>query len=196
MCCSLSSRWDLIVHDEQQLFLRYPPWSCEGGSTGAKMEEEKVSAIRGTSDQPKKLWPQKDKRFSGTVRLKSTPRPKFSVCILGDQQHCDEAKTVDLPHMDTEALKKLNKNKKLVKKLAKKYEEIWCFFGLRITYQADICRFLSTFSQCVQLFFWQKAVRRSMLENNTNGCERWSTCFGGGHSGRDHCTKIFQFFFL
>lgn len=63
--------------------------------------------------------PQKDKRFSGTVRLKSTPRPKFSVCVLGDQQHCDEAKAVDIPHMDIEALKKLNKNKKLVKKLGR-----------------------------------------------------------------------------
>uniref|UniRef100_A0A8C8HQ10 Ribosomal protein n=1 Tax=Oncorhynchus tshawytscha TaxID=74940 RepID=A0A8C8HQ10_ONCTS len=62
--------------------------------------------------------PQKDKRFSGTVRLKTTPRPKFSVCILGDQQHCDEAKAAELPHMDIEALKKLNKNKKMVKKLA------------------------------------------------------------------------------
>ncbi|KAK2851338.1 hypothetical protein Q5P01_007614 [Channa striata] len=66
--------------------------------------------------------PQKDKRFSGTVRLKTLPRPKFSVCVLGDQQHCDEAKAADLPHMDIEALKKLNKNKKLVKKLAKKYD--------------------------------------------------------------------------
>ncbi|KAJ8373282.1 hypothetical protein AAFF_G00266930 [Aldrovandia affinis] len=66
--------------------------------------------------------PQKDKRFSGTVRLKTTPRPKFSVCVLGDQQHCDEAKAAELPHMDIEALKKLNKNKKLVKKLAKKYD--------------------------------------------------------------------------
>ncbi|KAM7322394.1 hypothetical protein ACRRTK_017899 [Alexandromys fortis] len=47
---------------------------------------------------------------------------QFSVCVLGDQQHCDEAKAVDIPHMDTEALKKLNKNKKLVKKLAKKYD--------------------------------------------------------------------------
>ena len=37
-------------------------------------------------------------------------------------QHCDEAKAVDIPHMDIEALKKLNKNKKLVKKLAKKYD--------------------------------------------------------------------------
>ncbi|KAB0369415.1 hypothetical protein FD755_019420 [Muntiacus reevesi] len=66
--------------------------------------------------------PQKDKCFSGTIRLKSTPRPKFSMCVLGDQQHCDEAKAVDIPQMDIEALKKLNKNKKLVKKLAKKYD--------------------------------------------------------------------------
>ncbi|ERE65124.1 protein FAM48A-like protein [Cricetulus griseus] len=66
--------------------------------------------------------PQKNKRFSGTVRLKSTPRPKFSVCVLGDQQHCDEAKPVDIPHMDIKVMKKLNKNKKLIKKLAKKYD--------------------------------------------------------------------------
>uniref|UniRef100_A0A8I5YU22 Large ribosomal subunit protein uL1 n=1 Tax=Pongo abelii TaxID=9601 RepID=A0A8I5YU22_PONAB len=60
----------------------------------------------------KKYDPQKDKRFSGTIRLKSTPRPRFSVCVLA----------VDIPHMDIEALKKLNKNKKPVKKLAKKYD--------------------------------------------------------------------------
>lgn len=56
-----------------------------------------------------------------TPRLKTLPRPKFSVCVLGDQQHCDEAKAADLPHMDIEALKKLNKNKKLVKKLGMKW---------------------------------------------------------------------------
>ncbi|GBO11646.1 60S ribosomal protein L10a-2, partial [Araneus ventricosus] len=61
--------------------------------------------------------PQKDKRFSGTVKLKHIPRPKFTVCVLGDQQHCDEAKANDVACMDAEALKKLNKNKKLVKKL-------------------------------------------------------------------------------
>ncbi|XP_006892016.1 PREDICTED: uncharacterized protein LOC102843826 [Elephantulus edwardii] len=59
-------------------------------------------------------------RFLGTVRLKSTPRPKLSVCVLGDQQHCDEAKAVAIPHMDSEALRTLKKNKKLVKKLARK----------------------------------------------------------------------------
>jgi hypothetical protein len=62
-------------------------------------------------------------------RLKSTPRPKFSVCVLGDQQHCDEAKAVDIPHMDIEALKKLNKNKKLVKKLGR-----WGSLGLNTTH--------------------------------------------------------------
>ncbi|XP_013778422.1 60S ribosomal protein L10a [Limulus polyphemus] len=66
--------------------------------------------------------PQKDKRFSGTVKLKHIPKPKYSVCVLGDQQHCDEAKANAIPCMDSEALKKLNKNKKLVKKLAKKYD--------------------------------------------------------------------------
>lgn len=41
---------------------------------------------------------------------------------MGDAQHIDEAKGNDIPAMDVEALKKLNKNKKLVKKLAKKYD--------------------------------------------------------------------------
>lgn len=43
------------------------------------------------------------------------------MCVLGDQQHRDGAKAVDIPHVDMEALKKRNKNKKLVEKLAKQY---------------------------------------------------------------------------
>merc|ERR1711878_159144 len=66
--------------------------------------------------------PQKDKRFSGTVKLKHVPRPKFKVCVLGDQQHCDEAKSKGIACMSADDLKKLNKNKKGVKKLAKKYD--------------------------------------------------------------------------
>ena len=65
--------------------------------------------------------PQKDKRFSGTVKLPFTPRPQMKVCVLGDHKHCEEAKAIGVDSMDVEALKKLNKNKKLVKKLAKKY---------------------------------------------------------------------------
>jgi len=66
--------------------------------------------------------PQKDKRFSGSVRLKNVPRPQMKVCILGYQQHIDEASANNIPSMDVEALKKLNKNKKLIKKLAKSYD--------------------------------------------------------------------------
>jgi len=66
--------------------------------------------------------PQKDKRFSGSVRLKNIPRPQMKVCVLGDQQHMDEANANSIPSMDVEALKKLNKNKKLIKKLAKSYD--------------------------------------------------------------------------
>ncbi|KAG6768016.1 hypothetical protein POTOM_026912 [Populus tomentosa] len=89
--------------------------------------------------------PQKDKRFSGSVKLPHIPRPKMKVCMLGDAQHVeellyyensiaasyresalllsfwDEATSIGLQWMDVEALKKLNKNKKLVKKLSKQY---------------------------------------------------------------------------
>ena len=55
-------------------------------------------------------------------RLKHVPRQKFRVCILGDQQHCDEAKTKGIDFMSADDLKKLNKDKKKVKTLAKKYD--------------------------------------------------------------------------
>merc|ERR1712183_559989 len=59
--------------------------------------------------------PQKDKRFSGTVKLKHIPKPKMKVCMLGDQVHIDEAKELGIPSMSADDLKKL------IKKLAKKY---------------------------------------------------------------------------
>ncbi|KAK1324474.1 60S ribosomal protein L10a-3 [Acorus calamus] len=65
--------------------------------------------------------PQKDKRFSGSVKLPYIPRPKMKVCMLGDAQHVEEAGKIGLESKDVEELKKMNKNKKLVKKLAKKY---------------------------------------------------------------------------
>jgi len=65
--------------------------------------------------------PARDKRFSGTIKLPAVPRPKFKVCILGNQKHCDEAKAAGIPYMDVDALTKLKKNNKLVKKLAKQY---------------------------------------------------------------------------
>ncbi|KAB7499801.1 UNVERIFIED_CONTAM: hypothetical protein RMT77_011777 [Armadillidium vulgare] len=66
--------------------------------------------------------PQKDKRFNGTVKLKHIPKPTMKVCVLGDQMHLDEAKELGIPCMSADDLKKLNRDKKLVKKLAKKYD--------------------------------------------------------------------------
>ncbi|KII72402.1 60S ribosomal protein L10a [Thelohanellus kitauei] len=65
---------------------------------------------------------QKDKRFTGVVKLKHCPRPNRSVCILGDQYHIDQAKNLNIPCMDIEELKKLNKDKKMIKKMAQKYD--------------------------------------------------------------------------
>merc|ERR1712018_101214 len=98
-----------------------------------------AEVLKGSKEKPRKFLesvdlqiglknydPQKDKRFSGTVKLKYVPRKKFRVCILGDQAHCDEAKSKDLPSMSADDLKKLNKDKKKVKNLAKSYDAFLC----------------------------------------------------------------------
>ncbi|RRT44609.1 hypothetical protein B296_00018320 [Ensete ventricosum] len=150
---------------------------------------EAISQVAGDSREQKRKFtetvelqiglknydPQKDKRFSGSVKLPHIPRPKMKVCMLGDAQHVEEVKHIQilcyackfiwyrnclkdsaiwmivcfwfssvcaplillcytnscpcqcqaekigLDYMDVEGLKKMNKNKKLVKKLAKKY---------------------------------------------------------------------------
>lgn len=79
-------------------------------------------------------------------RLRHIPRPKLKVCILGDASHCDEAKANGLPYMDVEALKKLNKDKKLVKKLGiifgklfflfQTFKFVFCFFCVAKKYDA------------------------------------------------------------
>ncbi|KAI9363000.1 ribosomal protein L1-like protein [Zopfochytrium polystomum] len=67
--------------------------------------------------------PQRDKRFSGTVKLPHVPRPAMKLCILADAADADSARVISLDSMSVEDLKKLNKNKKLIKKLAKKYDQ-------------------------------------------------------------------------
>ena len=66
--------------------------------------------------------PQRDKRFSGTFKLPVIPRMKASVCILGNQKHCEKADQIGIDKMTVDDLKKFNKNKKLIKKFAKKYD--------------------------------------------------------------------------
>merc|ERR1712116_50506 len=94
-----------------------------------------AEVLKGSKDKPRKFLesvelqitlknydPQKDKRFSGTVKLPNVPRPAQKICIIGDAAHNDEAEAKSIPHMSADDLKKLNKDKKLVKKLAKKYD--------------------------------------------------------------------------
>merc|ERR1712137_101461 len=66
--------------------------------------------------------PKRDKRFSGTIRLPAPCKHKLKFCVLGDDIHCDEAKALGIDYKDVEALKQFNRNKKLVKKLASKYD--------------------------------------------------------------------------
>merc|ERR1711861_87257 len=60
--------------------------------------------------------------MGGTVKLPHIPRMRLKVCILGDAVHCEQAQNLGLPFRSVDDLKKLNKNKKLVKKLALQYD--------------------------------------------------------------------------
>merc|ERR1719498_1758080 len=68
--------------------------------------------------------PSKDKRFTGSVRLPNVPRPNMKICIIADQKHQDQAAGAQIPRLEVtsiDALKKFNKDKKLIKKWAKQY---------------------------------------------------------------------------
>mmetsp|Transcript_27210 Transcript_27210/g.81056 ORF Transcript_27210/g.81056 Transcript_27210/m.81056 type:complete len:218 (-) Transcript_27210:85-738(-) len=65
---------------------------------------------------------QRDKRFAGTIKLPYVPRPRMKICIIGDAAHCEMAQRSGLPFKSVEDLKKLNKNKKMVKKLAVSFD--------------------------------------------------------------------------
>ncbi|CAM9570245.1 unnamed protein product [Ectocarpus fasciculatus] len=66
--------------------------------------------------------PQRDKRFSGTFKLPVCPKFNSNVCVLGNQRHCETAEKLGIDTMNIEDLKKFNKNKKLIKKFARKYD--------------------------------------------------------------------------
>jgi len=66
--------------------------------------------------------PVKDKRFSGVLRLPVPPRKKFTVCVIGDAKHIEDAKAAGVPFASQDDLKKLKKDKKLVKKFANQYD--------------------------------------------------------------------------
>jgi len=99
------------------------------------LEEAIAAVLKGSADKKrnfvetielqvalKNYDPVKDKRFSGVVRLPIAPKQKFKVCVIGDDKHFNEAKSKGIPAMTQDDLKKLKKDKKLVKKLANSYD--------------------------------------------------------------------------
>jgi len=67
--------------------------------------------------------PQKDKRFVGSVRLPHIPRPNLKICLIADVKHFDECtnNNLQIEVVTLDSLKKFNKDKKQIKKWAKKY---------------------------------------------------------------------------
>ena len=55
--------------------------------------------------------PVRDKRFSGSFKLPTVPRPNLKCCILGNAAHCEQADRIGVDFMSVEDLKKRNKNK-------------------------------------------------------------------------------------
>ena len=66
--------------------------------------------------------PKKDKRFSGTIALPFIPKHKKKVAILGDSSHIAQAANLGVDSYSYDDLKKFNKQKKIIKKFAKKYD--------------------------------------------------------------------------
>lgn len=71
---------------------------------------EAITTVKGKSEEKKRNFvetvelqiglknydPQKDKRFSGSVKLPHIPRPKMKICMLGDAQHVEEVIKISL----------------------------------------------------------------------------------------------------
>ena len=66
--------------------------------------------------------PQKDKRFSGTFKLPTVPRPNMKICVIANAIHAEKAEAAGYQFRTEEDLKKFNKNKKIVKKFARQFD--------------------------------------------------------------------------
>ena len=124
----------------------------------------------------------RDKRFSGTFRLPQIPRPKLKCCVLGNAAHCEQADRIGVDHMSVEDLKKLNKNKKLVKKLAKRYDffiasdnlikQIPRLLGPGLTKAGKFPTLLSGSDDMQEKIDEQKATIKFQMKKVTSCCRR------------------------
>ena len=70
----------------------------------------------------KQLDPNKDKRFAGSFQLPNPTRSHINVCVFVNDKHEQICKKEGIPCMNVDEITGLNKNKKLIRKLAKKYD--------------------------------------------------------------------------
>ena len=128
-CCSKINR--AVLEQSVQKILAFSK-----GETITIGDEKKKGKKRGfletieLQSTIKNFDPSKDKRFSGNVTLPVAPRPNLRLCVIGNEVHYTAAKALGLPCMNVDDLKKFNKNKKLVKRMAKKYHGFLASYNL------------------------------------------------------------------
>lgn len=66
--------------------------------------------------------PRRDEGFSGRIKLEHAPKLRFRLCILGDQQHCEEARANGLACRNKEFILALSTRKRRLERLTKKYD--------------------------------------------------------------------------
>jgi hypothetical protein len=88
----------------------------------------------------------------------------MTICVLGDAHDIDRAKQLGVDVMSVDDLKKMNKNKKLVKKLAKKYD---AFVASEVLIKQIPRYYLSNFFFLIE-DYWDLVLVR--LENSLHLC--------------------------
>mmetsp|Transcript_40860 Transcript_40860/g.89404 ORF Transcript_40860/g.89404 Transcript_40860/m.89404 type:complete len:224 (-) Transcript_40860:409-1080(-) len=68
----------------------------------------------------------RDKRFAGTIRLPHVPKPRMTVCVLGDDLHCEQAHRLGVPCRSMAELKAMSRDKKALQRFRKSFDGMLC----------------------------------------------------------------------
>ncbi|KAH7939314.1 hypothetical protein HPB52_010586 [Rhipicephalus sanguineus] len=56
------------------------------------------------------------------MRVKHSMKPNFKVCVIGDPEHCDEAKAKKVNFIDMDTVRLMRKKSSIAKRIIKKYD--------------------------------------------------------------------------
>jgi large subunit ribosomal protein L10Ae len=73
----------------------------------------------------KNFDPARDKRLAGTTSLPFAARKKFKVLVFANEKHIDVCKELGYDYKSLEDLKKIGRDKRVVKKLGKSYDQLF-----------------------------------------------------------------------